>query len=95
MNTESDTRSPVEANRGKASRTLSLIFLIIWAIALTIAKMTWNDVPIYMLLIASIFFVMLLPSMIELVQEYDKFIDRSRKTSDAPANKSHPTKSAD
>jgi hypothetical protein len=43
-----------------------------------------KSVPTYMLLVASIFFLMLVPSMVELVQDYDKFITRFGSQRDAP-----------
>ena len=92
VNASSEYQAPVEMERKRARRILCAIFLMIWVVAVTIAMLVWRSIPIYMLIVASIFFVALLPSMIEVVQEYDKFVARYRKTQAAPVDESRMAK---
>jgi len=78
MTTDPPAKLPNDKENRPRRRALSWVFALIWAVAITfIAKMR-DDIPTYMLLIATLFFFMLVPSMNDLVRDYEKFMARIR-----------------
>jgi hypothetical protein len=84
MTANKETLLREESKDRKSGRALYWVFVAIWMIAMAVTVNVWNEIPTYMLLVASIFFLMLVPSMVELVQDYDKFITRFGSQRDAP-----------
>lgn len=56
-------------------RVISVILALIWLVAVFIVYRSESDIPLSMLIVATIFFIMLVPAMKELV----KIIDRRVK----------------
>ena len=78
MNTET---SVPEADRPKgraAKPVLFAIFAGIWFTGLALVVRAESQLPPYMLVVATVFFFMLVPSMVELVQDFDRFTARLR-----------------
>ena len=62
----------------KRSRGISWLFAAIWIAAAIVVARLRDDIPTYMLLTATVFFFMLVPSMNDLVKDYEKYMDRFR-----------------
>ncbi|MCI0516815.1 MAG: hypothetical protein L0Y45_03175 [Woeseiaceae bacterium] len=53
-------------------RAITWILASIWFGAVLMVLITWDDAPIYLLAIGTLFFLMLVPSMKELVRNVEK-----------------------
>jgi hypothetical protein len=74
MGTQKDTNEPDSRERFH-DRVISVLLAVIWIAAALIVHRSNADIPTSMLLIGTVFFIMLVPAMKELV----KIIDRRVK----------------
>lgn len=90
MHAESNRTPRPTTRKGQLGRGLYWVFAAIWLIGITIIVSSGSDIPVYMLIVATLFFLMLVPSMVELVQDYDRFVARLRGNPESPGNDSDP-----
>lgn len=62
--------------KGTGRHAVSWIFALIWIVAVSAIASLRVDIPLYMLLIATVFFIMLVPSMNDLVRDYERIMSR-------------------
>lgn len=78
MNTDPRKELSDDSENRPRRRAISWVFALIWAVAVIFIAKLRDDIPTYMLLIATLFFFMLVPSMNDLVRDYEKFMARIR-----------------
>lgn len=70
------TRNSAEAPRKRDWR-ISAVLFVIWLAALVIVRRGESQIPLPMLTIGTVFFVMLIPAMNDLVSSIDRFFDKT------------------
>ena len=73
MNSESSVPDTDRIKSGAAKPVLFGIYAGTWFVGLALVVRSDWQVPTYMLIVATIFFFTLVPSMVELVQDFDHF----------------------
>jgi hypothetical protein len=82
MNTDSSAHTDSSVHQADSSKhrmakpVLFAIFSGIWFSGLLLVVRADSQVPTYMSIVATVFFFMLVPSMVELVQDFDRFVAR-------------------
>ncbi len=76
MSPDSNKEARIAVEHRKGHLAMSCVFALIWIAAVGAIIHLRDDIPTYMLLIATVFFVMLMPSMYDLVRDYEKFMAR-------------------
>lgn len=72
-------------------RAITWILASIWFGAVLLALVTWDDAPVYLLAIGTLFFLMLVPSMKELVRSVEsRFARKQDAEADADDRDAHP-----
>ena len=61
---------------------ISAVLLAIWLAALVVMSRGESHIPLSMLAIGTVFFVMLIPAMNDLVSSIDRFFDKSEQTTE-------------
>lgn len=56
----------------KSDAAISIVLVSVWAIAIFLVTRGRSEIPVSMLVIASLFFVLLIPAMRELVKTLDR-----------------------
>jgi hypothetical protein len=76
-----------ESGRGPRKRDwrISAVLLVIWLVALMFLARSETDIPVSMLVIATVFFVILIPSMNDLVSSLDRFFGSDQSATDTSA----------
>lgn len=67
----------------KNDAAISIILLAIWAGAMFLVLSNGNRIPLSMLGLATVFFILLLPAMRDLVRAMEKYAYGANKESDA------------
>ena len=62
-----------EDRKDKRDWRISLILLVIWAVAMFLVWRQKSDIPLSMMALASVFFVFLIPAMNDLVRSIEKW----------------------
>ena len=68
---------------------ISIVLIAIWAVAIIVILMRGTEIPTSMLLLASAFFVFLLPAMHDLVIGIEKKIGGASQVTDHPEETTH------
>jgi len=63
--------APAVTTEPQKDRAITWILASIWFGAVLVVLVTWDDAPIYLLAIGTLFFLMLVPSMKELVRSVE------------------------
>jgi hypothetical protein len=66
-------------DKPRTDRIVTAILGMIWFGAVAVVAGTRDDIPLHLLAIGTVFFVMLVPAMKELVRNVDRFFSASRQ----------------
>ena len=78
-----------ERESGKRDWRISVVLVAVWSIAVAVIVERGTTIPTSMILLASAFFVFLLPSMHDLVISIEKRIGRDSKSPNSVEESSH------
>lgn len=65
---------------------VTVILAAIWFAAVAVVIKSREDIPAHLLGIGTLFFLLLVPSMKELIRNVDSFVGRGRQDDRAPGN---------